>query len=76
MTVQQNRKRHHTISTIPIIFLSAPNDIIEYQIPDSLGTEMRIAVTAKERMSDWLCINHTIESLLLWSKDLSPASAI
>ena len=49
-----------TISTSPMLFLSGPTDMKENQSPYSLGTEMRIAVIAKEHISEWLCINETI----------------
>ena len=70
-----NAANHTTISTRPILFLSAPTDIQTSKYTHSLGTAIRVAALAQEYMSEWLCINDTIWSLFLWSQDLSPAAA-
>ena len=68
--------KYPTMSTSPTLFTSATSNFDKSIILMSNNNEIHIPVVARELFSDWLCINDTISSLLLWSQSIPPVSAV
>ena len=65
-----------SISTSPILFFSAADNINVPVAPVLYEPEARITTLAKDLFSEWICIDDAIGSLYLWSQCIPPASAI